>query len=149
MHREIATEIVIDAPARIVWDILVDFARYREWNPYIPSLAGTARTGERVRFVFRLVPGVPVPACARVLDFVPPRELRWGGGVGGLLRAEHYMILEPLSESRVRFRHGEIFTGLLVPVAWRVALARYGPAAYGNTNAALKRRAESISMERA
>jgi len=126
MHREIATEIVIDAPARIVWDILVDFARYREWNPYIPSLAGTARTGERVRFVFRLVPGVPVPACARVLDFVPPRELRWGGGVGGLLRAEHYMILEPLSESRVRFRHGDgtqgwkshaPFDGILVAAA--------------------------------
>ena len=23
----------IDAPAQVVWDVLVDFDRYRDWNP--------------------------------------------------------------------------------------------------------------------
>jgi hypothetical protein len=143
MQREISTEVEIEASARSVWDILVDFQRYSEWNPFIPWLKGTPIVGARIHFVFQLLRGIPLPACASVLKAEPERELRWAGGIRGLLRAEHYMLLVPLAESRVRLRHGEIFTGLLVPTAWRLVLGRRGPPAYESTNAALKHRAES------
>jgi hypothetical protein len=142
MRREISTKIEIETDARSAWYILVDFPRYPEWNPFIPWVRGTPTAGGHIRFVFQLLRGISIPACARVLKVEPKRELRWAGGIRGLLRAEHYMLLEPLTESRVRLRHGEIFTGLLVPLAWRLVLARHGPPAYENTNTALKQRAE-------
>jgi hypothetical protein len=34
--RTIDTSIVIDSPPAAVWEILVDFAAYEQWNPFIP-----------------------------------------------------------------------------------------------------------------
>src|SRR5262245_57436469 len=141
MRREIASEIEIETDARKVWDILVDFRRYSEWNPFIPWVRGTPVAGATIRFVFQLTRGLPIPACARIFKADAPLELRWAGGIPGLLRAEHYMVLEALTASRTRLRHGEIFTGVLVPFAWLV-LARAGPREYRDTNQALKQRAE-------
>ncbi len=49
---------------------------------------------------------------------VKGREFRWKGHVliPGLFDAEHYFIIEPYNENRVRFVQGEKFHGLLVPL---------------------------------
>jgi hypothetical protein len=141
MIREIAVEIDIHAPARYVWNALVDFPRYPEWNPFLLKITGEARAGTKIRFWFELPRGFRAPACARILTVEPEKELRWAGGLRGVLRAEHYMLIESLDDSRVRFRHGEIFTGVLTPLIWLV-LASSGPPVYEDTNVALKRRAE-------
>lgn len=36
----------IDAPAQLVWDVLVDYARYPEWNPYTVRVETSLRIGE-------------------------------------------------------------------------------------------------------
>lgn len=36
----------IDAPAALVWDVLVDFARYPEWNPFTVRVETTGRVGD-------------------------------------------------------------------------------------------------------
>ena len=33
-------EIIIHAPAELVWGILVDFSNYGEWNAFCPSVKG-------------------------------------------------------------------------------------------------------------
>jgi hypothetical protein len=65
----------------------------------------------------------------------------WAGRLPGLLRAEHYFVIEHIGPARVRFRHGEIFSGLLVPIVWPI-LRRSGREVYEAMNAALKRRVE-------
>ena len=81
------------------------------------------------------------PACATVLKAESERELRWSGGLPGLLRAEHYFVIERIGPAKLRFRHGEIFSGLLVPIVWPI-LRRSGREVYEAMNAALKRRVE-------
>jgi hypothetical protein len=34
------SEIVIQAAAERIWDILMDFESYPEWNPFIRNIAG-------------------------------------------------------------------------------------------------------------
>ena len=41
MRHQLHTEIEIEAPADIVWDILTDLDHYEDWNPFIVSSAGT------------------------------------------------------------------------------------------------------------
>ena len=36
----------IAAPAQAVWDVLVDFDRYSEWNPFCVEASGVLEVGE-------------------------------------------------------------------------------------------------------
>ncbi|HYR01651.1 MAG TPA: SRPBCC domain-containing protein [Casimicrobiaceae bacterium] len=147
MVRDIDTEIGIDAPAQRVWDVLVDFAEYPRWNPFLLSVAGTPMPGRRIRFWFELPRGFRAPACATVLRAEPEKELRWAGSVPGLFRAEHYFVIERASATGLRFRHGEIFSGLLLPLVWPV-LRRRGREVHDAMNRALKERVEHAGARR-
>jgi len=143
--HEIATEIHIAAPAQRIWDILTDFPRYPEWNRFLLKINGRAANGAWIRFLFEMPRGFRAPACATVLKLDPGKELRWAGGIHGLFRAEHYFVIEPGADPMLRFRHGEIFTGLLVPIVWRLLLERGGPPVYQAMNVSLKERAEQVA----
>jgi hypothetical protein len=142
------TEIDIDASAADVWAILRDEQRYPEWNPYIPQLDGELRIGASLRFRFAIwTGGLTVPATARVLSIVHERELRWAGHLlfDALLRAEHYHLIDPIAPGRIRFRHGERFTGALA-IILAPLIALWAPGRYRAVNRALKQRAEHASV---
>ena len=141
-QREIATEVGLQAGVDRVWDILTDFKQYRQWNTFLLEMKGRAEVGSKVCFVFELPRGFRFPACARVLDVKPSTALRWAGGIRGVFRAEHYFLLESVSATETRLHHGEIFTGVLVPLVWKLVLAWRGPPVYERMNQALKQRAE-------
>src|SRR5216683_3317082 len=48
MSRHIATSVDVDAPASLVWRILIDFAAYPEWNPFIRRINGKLEVGARL-----------------------------------------------------------------------------------------------------
>ena len=147
MVREIATEIEIDGSAQGVWDVIADFAAYPRWNPFLLKVDGTPKAGERIRFRFELPRGFRAPACATILKAETGRELRWAGSLPGLFRAERYFVIERIGTARLRFHHGEIFSGLLVPIVWPI-LRGNGREVYEAMNVALKQRVER-SAERA
>jgi len=146
MPYEISTEIRIDASAQRVWEILIDFARYPEWNHFLLKVKGASVVDSRIRFTFELPRGLRARACATVLKVIPEKELRWAGGVRGLFRAEHYFLIESADNGAIRFQHGEVFTGLFAPLIWRLLLARGGPPVYHGMNTALKERSEAPSI---
>jgi len=78
-----------------------------------------------------------------VLAVEPQRELRWKGKlvVPGLLDGEHFFKLGPRSDTRLVFRHGEMFSGLLVPLLRR-SLDGATKQGFLAMNEALKREAE-------
>lgn len=149
--REIATDVAINAPAKKVWDILIDFAQFSEWNPFIRGAEGEVREGARLKVHI-------VPPGQRAMTFkptvkraVPERELRWLGHlwIPGLFDGEHIFEIEPRGEANVRFVQRERFSGLLVPLLWRY-LERSTRQGFQEMNAALKERAEKehqASME--
>ena len=147
MVREIATEIEIDGSAQRIWEVLADFAAYPFWNPFLLKVDGAPKVAQRIRFWFELPRGFRAPACATVLKADHGRELRWAGSVPGLFRAEHYFVIEDTSKTRLRFRHGEIFSGLVLPLVWPILRGR-GREVYEAMNVALKDRVE-LGAERA
>lgn len=144
MQREINTQVDIHASAQRVWQILTDYKSYPEWNPFITKISGQLHVGEHVNFWFSLPFGGSLPARATILNSVPEVELRWAGAlpIPGLLRAEHYHVIEVLGANRLRFHQGEIFTGLLVAPMWPI-FARRGVQLYEQSSLALKQRAEA------
>jgi len=148
MPRRIDTAIEIAASPQRVWDVLGDLARYPEWNHFLLRVEGRLVVGAQIRFRFELPRGVRMNALATVLKVEPSRELRWAGRFlwPWLFRAEHYFVIERIATERVRFRHGEIFSGLLLPLAWLV-LRGQGPPVYEQMNADLRERCEMTTWD--
>ncbi|MFN4274789.1 MAG: SRPBCC family protein [Ferrovibrio sp.] len=145
---DITTEILIDAPPARVWAVLADFATYGAWNPFMPQIFGTPQAGARLRV--RIVPpgSGGMTFRPRLLTVTPERELRWRGHllVPGLFDGEHRFRLEPTDGGqRTLFRHGESFSGLLLPVIFGARAQAATRAGFEAMNAALKRRAESAA----
>jgi len=78
-----------------------------------------------------------------VLAVEPNRQLRWKGQllVPGMFDGEHFFRLEPNAGGGTTFHHGEIFSGLLVPLLKRV-LDGATKQGFIAMNEALKREAE-------
>jgi hypothetical protein len=140
--RELRSEIEIDAPPERVWQVLIDFGAYSQWNPFIHSIEGEPRVGSRLKV--RIEPpgarGMTFRPTVRVAE--PARELRWLGRlfVPGLVDGEHRLALEPLEGGRSSFVQSERFSGLLVGlITGTLAATERG---FEQMNQALKTRAE-------
>lgn len=142
MYR-VDTRIEIDAPAERVWSLLIDFPGHARWNPFVRSIEGILRVGASLQ-VFIQPPGsAGMRFRPKVLVCEAGRELRWKGKLlmPGLFDGEHYFRLEPRGARQVVFHHGEVFSGLLVPL-FRRALDGATRKGFEAMNEALKREAE-------
>jgi hypothetical protein len=147
--KHLTSSIDIDAGPERVWQVLTDFAAYREWNPFIVSADGTPEVGSRLTLRMQPVGARAVTLTPTVLAVAPGRRLRWLGRIGlpGIFDAEHDFSLEPRGAGGTRLRQNEQFRGLLVPLMAR-SLDRHTLPAFVAMNEALKRRAEHTPTPR-
>lgn len=141
--RLIQTDIRIAAPRETVWDVLLGFADYPRWNPFIRQILGEPRAGARLALSIQTPGGRRMTFRPTVTLFEPGRELRWVGrlGVPGVFDGEHRFLVERISDDAARLVHEERFNGALVPFVW----ARLAPRTlrgFEQMNAALKQVAE-------
>lgn len=52
--RELNSEIEIRASAERVWQLLTDFDRYPQWNPFIRSVSGIQEPHTKLKVSFKL-----------------------------------------------------------------------------------------------
>lgn len=144
MSFELRTEIEIDAPAERVWAMLVDFAAYPSWNPFIVSLEGSLALDAPLVARMRPPGGRSMTFKPHVIAVEPNARFAWRGSlpIPGLFAGEHRFELSVLGPSRVRFVHAERFSGLLVSLL-RKSLDGDTRAGFVAMNAALKARAEA------
>lgn len=118
MSKEIATQIVINSSAEKVWKVLTNFSDFPEWNPFIQSISGDLKVGGRLSIKIQLPARKPMGFTPKVLVLSENSELRWlgSGPIKGLFDGEHYFQIIPIDEGSVKFVHGEIFSGLLIPL---------------------------------
>jgi hypothetical protein len=138
----IETSIDIRATPATVWRILADLSGHSQWNPFIASIEGPLKRGERLS-VRIAPPGRKGMAFRpRVLVVDEPHELRWIGRLllPGIFDGEHQFRIEPIGDG-VRFHHCERFGGLMPAV---MPSSSFEPIRRGfeAMNQALKARAE-------
>jgi hypothetical protein len=115
---ELKTEIIIDAGAEKIWQILADFKRYPLWNPFVKGILGNLAIGEKLTVQIASPGKKEMTFLPTLVTVKENHEIRWVGKflLSPLFRGEHYFILEPINDHQTRFIHGEIFSGLLVPL---------------------------------
>lgn len=142
MHN-VVTEIEIEATPERVWAILLDFPAHPEWNPFVRSIKGVAKVGERLTVSIQPKGAKAMTFRPTVLTATPNVELRWLGHflIPGIFDGEHYFQITQLAPRRVRFVQGERFSGILVLFA-KSSLDGGTKAGFIAMNQALKSRAE-------
>ena len=88
-HVITSITVEIEAPASFVWDVLVDYPRYPEWNPYTVAVETTLEIGDRI-------------------DLTLPNA---DGSEGTMLNREFIRIVDP--PHHLRYDTGEEYPGLL------------------------------------
>jgi len=144
--KELHSQIEINASPEHVWAILTDFASYPQWNPFIRSISGELKVGERLDVRLEPPGGRGITLRPTVLSAEPNRQLRWLGHllVPGLFDAKHSLATQPLEEKRVRFIQSEMFKGVLVPLFAR-SLDNNTLRGFEEMNGALKEQAEALT----
>ena len=115
--KNIQTEILILADTAKVWDVLMNFDSYPKWNPFITSISGERKLGNRLTVSINPPGGKGMTFKPNILTLEANKEFRWKGklGINGIFDGEHYFILESVDNDITKFIHGEKFSGLLVP----------------------------------
>jgi hypothetical protein len=139
------TEIEIAAVAARVWDVLTDFSAYPRWNPFIRQIDGVLAPRARLRVRIQPPGGRAMTFHPTVLRVDDGRHFSWRGRtfLPGLFDGEHAFDLEATAPQHVRFVHGEVFRGLLVPLLAGTlrTTTRQG---FEAMNTALKKRVEAL-----
>jgi len=114
--REIKTEIIINSNPNKVWDVLTNFDKNSEWNPFIKSISGNKKVGEQI--IVRMQPPESKSMTFKpvISKFEKNKEFCWKGKLffKGLFDGEHYFKLSDNKNGSTTFTHGENFGGILV-----------------------------------
>lgn len=136
----------IEAPQALVWEVLVDYARYPEWNPYTVRVDTELEVGADV--VLHLPhpdrPGetMTTTEVMRVID--APRHLQYdtADNLPGIFAVRDQWV-EDLGDGRSRYRTTDVFSGEHAQLAYDLqgAWVKEGFDAVAH---ALKARAEQL-----
>lgn len=112
-EKKIQTEIIINSTKEKIWKILIDTDKYKEWNPFIVSMSGKIKEGERLVNVMKNGEGT-ITFKPKVLKVIENEYFEWMGNliVPGLFDGQHYFKLEDIRPGQVKLTHGENFKGL-------------------------------------
>ena len=145
--KSLYTEIEINAPAILVWNVLTDFDAYPEWNPFIRSFGSIPEPGHTFDVTIQ-PPGKKAmtfkPVC---LALIPEKELRWLGHliITGLFDGEHVFEIKKIDQTHTLFIQRENFKGVLVPLLWRL-ISSQTKSGFDQMNEKLKQRAEILAI---
>lgn len=118
MAKEIITEILIHATPEKVWAILTNFNNYPNWNPFIKSIKGDVKTGNKIAARIEPPDANGMTFKPTVLSFETNKELSWIGHLlfTGLFDGEHHFRLIDNKNGTTTFIQSEKFNGILVPL---------------------------------
>jgi hypothetical protein len=118
MAKEIKTEILINTTPEKVWNILTDFDKYPNWNPFIKSITGNVAVGNKIAARIEPPEANGMTFKPKILAFETNKELRWIGHLlfPGLFDGEHKFELIDNKNGTTTFRQSEKFGGILVPL---------------------------------
>jgi uncharacterized protein YndB with AHSA1/START domain len=152
MSTHVVTSVTVEiaAPASFVWDVLVDYASYPEWNPYTIAVDTTLEIGDRIDLTLPNPDGSDGTMLnrefIRVVD--PPHHLRYdtGSEYPGLLGMRDQYVTE-LATDRCTYHTTDTLSGELADLVME-SNGAWIKAGFDSVAEALKVRAEQLISTR-
>ncbi|MEO5952814.1 MAG: SRPBCC domain-containing protein [Chloroflexia bacterium] len=111
--KEFTATTTINAKPEAIWAVLMDGAKYPEWDPSAERIEGKIAPGETIKAYTKLTPGRAFPA--KINMFEPNKQMAWTGGMPlGLFKGVRTFTLTPKGNGVVEFTIREVFSGPLL-----------------------------------
>ena len=119
---KIETQIILDASQKEVMDVLKNFEKYREWNPFIVHAQGQFKENSILNVKLNM--GNNMMHISPKVIAIEENMFCWRGvlGVRYIFDGIHCFKVELMPKRRILFTHTEHFQGLLVWVMFPVLL---------------------------
>ncbi|GGZ25138.1 hypothetical protein GCM10007049_17020 [Echinicola pacifica] len=142
MKKQISTSIRIETSPKVIWDILIDFNAYPEWNPFIRSISGKLTLGAKLKVALMGMNFKP-----QIMELIPNKSFIWLGHLGmkGLFDGEHKFHVIDNGDGSSTFEQSERFSGILVRL-FSSSLDKNTKNGFIEMNEKLKLRAEHRSL---
>ena len=139
MATELKTSITIQATPQEVWAVLTNFEEYPSWNPYIKSLTGNVKVGQKIKVDLGKMKFTP-----KVLVFEDNSEFKWSGHLlfPGVFDGKHRFQLLDNGDGTTTFIQSEEFKGILVPL-FKKKLLTETKVDFEKMNLAIKQKVEN------
>ena len=114
--KEIKAEILINNVPDKIWNVLMDFEKYPDWNPFIKSIKGIPQEGAKLSVRLEQPDAMGMTISPKILTVRDNKEFRWLGHllIPGLFDGEHIFELTDNNDGTTTFVQREIFRGILV-----------------------------------
>lgn len=142
--RVSSDEVLIEAPAEFVWQVLVDFDNYQYWNSFCPGIEGELKIGAPVSMQVDMGNG-PQLQVEYITRLEPPHVITWSmeNRPGDPIHADRSQYLTAIDETRCTYLTVDVFSGEAVPPMMeafgQIMEDGFNRCAYG-----LKERAEAL-----
>jgi hypothetical protein len=138
----------IEAPAELVWEVITDFPRYGEWNPFILACQTTLKPGDPIDLKVALM-SKPQQQREWILSHTPGVEFSYSMKPAplGLLRSRRQHKVSALGAGRCRYESHFELAGALRPLVTALLGANLQRGFAGMTGG-IKSRAERLWQER-
>lgn len=116
----IESRIEIHAPKKLVWDVLLDFDNYHQWNPFTPKIECDFIVGNPVKLHVDMKQNGKIRIQKEDLLWIKDEEsIAWGITSSFPVRTERAQVLKEISPAITSYYTYDKFWGLLVPmVMW-------------------------------
>ena len=135
----------IDAPAELVWNVITDFSRYAEWNPFLRACATTLKPGDPIDLQVQLLGPKPRPQREWMRTHTPGREFSYNMKPAplGALRSGRSHTVTPLGAGRSRYQSHFELAGWMQPLVRGLLGAKLEQGFAGMTDG-IKKQAELL-----
>jgi len=146
MSFVVVAERDVEAPPEVVFRVLTDMHRWKEWCTWLAWDGGEMKEGAVLRL--RLTPpsGGGYAFAPTVLTVDAPRHLAWVGrtGLPGVFDGEHHFELVELTGGRTRLVNRERYSGILSGLFALLPAMKDAQPGFEAMNDEIARRAESL-----
>jgi len=138
----------IAAPAGTVWEVLTEFARYGEWNPFVVECASTLEVGAPIEMRVRVFESFAQTQRETVFEHVPGERLCYGlaGDALGALASRRSHEVRARDDRSALYRSHFELSGWLAPLV-RTLLGRKLERGFHDMTVAVGSRAQALASE--
>lgn len=143
---KVSREIIINSAVNEVWNTLINFERFPEWNPFLLKIKGELNKGSRLRITVQPVGGKKTVTNTTLRKIVPGHIIQWSSGNPIFFAAQHTITIKPIGENKTLLIQTEHFKGIF-PFMFSNRIIMSAQDSFEGMNRALKQYVEARTSE--